>query len=68
MTAFEGFRLFARPSFLEGVARVFDKGGMLNKYNSSQTQAEADYKAIASDWNTLGKDLRKAISDGKTKK
>ena len=63
----EGYRLYARPSFLEGVARVFDRGGVLNRYNRSRSEAEADYKAIASDWYTVGKDLREAISDGKKK-
>jgi len=36
--------LFARPSFLEGVARVMDLGGTLQVYNNSKTEKEADLK------------------------
>ena len=55
------FRLYARPSFLEGVARLFDFNGHLNQYNTSRTEEEADHKAIESDWETVGDDLRTAI-------
>lgn len=51
------FSLYARPSFLEGIARLFDVGGMLNTYNQSRTPEEADYRAILSDWEAVGRDL-----------
>lgn len=54
-------RLFARPSFLEGVARVIDIGATLNVYNQDSTGNEADAKAIYSDWFAVGDDLRSAI-------
>ena len=39
--------LFARPSFIEGLARIFDFGGTLNEYNTSILTDEA---AAALDW------------------
>lgn len=53
--------LFARPSFLEGVARIFDFGGTLNEYNGPFTGPDADAAAIWSDWATIGQDMRAAI-------
>lgn len=53
--------LYARPSFLEGVARIFDFGGALNEYNVSSTGHEADTAAIRSDWEAIGQDMRAAI-------
>ena len=54
--------LYARPSFLEGAARILDFGGTLNVYNRSVTPEEADLVALRSDWEALGQDLRVAIS------
>lgn len=56
------FRLWARPSFFEGVARLLDFGGALNTYNASATEAEADEKAVRSDWETVGLDLFAAMT------
>ena len=53
--------LFARPSFLEGCARLFDFADALNIYNTSRTPKEADGFAIWTDWNMIGQDLRAAI-------
>ena len=55
--------MFARPSFLEGAARIFDFGGTLNEYNYNKysTGAEADAAAIASDWAVIGQDMYEAI-------
>lgn len=53
--------LFARPSFVEGMARVLDLAGTLNEYNSSVTPEEADRVALAADWRAVGDDLRNAI-------
>lgn len=57
----EIYRLYARPSFLEGVARLFDLRGSLNKYNYSRSITEADFRSIESDWQFVGNDLRAAI-------
>jgi hypothetical protein len=55
--------LYATSSFLEGVARLVDFTGSLNTYNCSDSPAQADFKAISSDWMVVGGDLRKAIKD-----
>jgi hypothetical protein len=53
--------LYARPSALEGAARLFDIAGTLNKYNISESGAEADARAIRSDWYAVGMDARRAL-------
>jgi|AKZA01.1.fsa_nt_gi hypothetical protein len=55
--------LYAVPSFKSGVARILDFGGTLNVYNSSETEEDADYKAMYSDWYMVGKDLSEAMSE-----
>ena len=56
-------RLFARPSFIEGMARVLDMGGTLNEYNTSPTGEEADAIALWSDWAAIGQDMYAVIGD-----
>lgn len=53
--------LFPRPSFLEGIGRIFDFAGALNVYNQSRTPAEADLKAMNADWAAVGEDLWAAV-------
>ena len=55
--------VYARPSFLRGVARLFDFGGTLNTYHylTDEDPSEADARAIASDWEAVGKDMADAI-------
>ncbi len=55
------FRFAPRPSFWEGMGRVFDVGGALSLYNADGTPEEADYRAIASDWSMVGQDFYMAI-------
>ena len=55
--------LFAKPSFFGGMASTLDVGATLTVYNESQSPAEADAKALASDWQMVGEDLKGAISD-----
>ena len=55
--------LYARPSFLEGLARIFDFGGTLNEYNESLTPKQADFLALRADWLTIAGDLRNAIEE-----
>lgn len=62
------FKLFDRPSFLDGMARVLDLSGSLNIYNNSHSAAEADMKAIRSDWEVVGKDLGDTIEFERQKK
>jgi hypothetical protein len=53
--------LFARPSFLSGMASVLDVGATFTEYNESKDGTEADKRAIASDWTVTGKDIVGAI-------
>lgn len=53
--------LYARPSFIEGVARVIDLGDTLTEYNNSITPEQADWLALRSDWTVVGEDLRRAM-------
>lgn len=55
--------LFARPSFLEGMARLFDFGNTLQVYNVSHDEAEADCAAIAADWHAIGEDMMRAVHE-----
>jgi hypothetical protein len=61
MSDFSSF-LFARPSFTEGVARIFDFGNYLNEYNYSETPELADRRAFAADWSALAEDVRFAAA------
>ncbi len=53
--------LFAQPSFLSGVGRIFDFGGALNEYNGFATPEEADAMALCSDWEAVGQDISNAM-------
>lgn len=55
--------LFSLPSFMEGVARVVDFGSTLNQYNDSPTEEQADLRALQSDWEAIGNDMRKIFED-----
>ena len=57
----QSFRLFARPSFLEGAARIFDFANVLQSYRYDTTEHEADINALRSDWMTVGDDIGHAI-------
>jgi len=52
--------LFATPTFLSGVARVFDLGCQFDSYNVSPDPEEADARAIFSDWLAVGMDIARA--------
>ena len=54
-------RLFAEPSFVEGMSRVLDLGGTLQEYNTSETENKADIEALGSDWRAVGEDLKFSI-------
>jgi hypothetical protein len=55
--------LFARPSFLRGWARIADPLGVLNNYNVSVSEDEADCDAARSDWKAVGQDLWYAVRE-----
>lgn len=50
-------RLFASPSFVEGIGRTFDLLGNQDIYNEDLTSEEADTKALFSDWASVGDHL-----------
>jgi hypothetical protein len=53
----ESFYLFARPSFIEGIGRIFDIAGTLNEYNSSLSGVQADRLAFKADVASLRRDI-----------
>lgn len=55
--------IFVRQSFVRGVARAVDIGGVLSRsaYALSDTPEEADARALESDWERVGKDLGDAL-------
>jgi hypothetical protein len=59
----ESTYLFAVPSWVEGVGRIFDFGDALSEYNYSATPEDADAVATYLDWSAVGGDLRRAIGE-----
>lgn len=58
---FTDFR-FARSSFLNGLARIFDFGGTLIETNDMLSGPEADAIALRMDAEAIGQDMRRAIT------
>jgi hypothetical protein len=54
--------LFASPSFLTGVARLFDLAGVFDSYNESLGPDRADALATFADWRTTGEDLARVMA------
>ena len=54
--------LFARPTFVGGIARILDFWGTLKVYNISPSADLADWKAISEDWKAVGNALRDALA------
>ena len=55
--------IYARPSFLEGMARIFDIGGTLNEYDFGPGGAESDAEAMRADWDAICDDWRAVMGD-----
>jgi hypothetical protein len=49
--------LFAKPSYIEGIARVIDLGSTIDEYNSVITPEQADFLSIRNDWEVIGEDI-----------
>lgn len=58
---FNHYSLFAKPSFLEGVARIADFDGTLNEYNVFSESEKTDCLALMSDWGYVGQDICNAF-------
>jgi len=52
--------LFARPSWLSGVARTLDLWGLYEEFNDSPTPEIADYRGLLCDWCMVGCDIVEA--------
>jgi len=57
------YTLGARPSFWEGIARLWDFGGTLNEYNRALTPEQADFLALRADWRVAARDMGITISE-----
>ncbi|MEK7064899.1 MAG: hypothetical protein AAB963_00465 [Patescibacteria group bacterium] len=55
--------LVSKSSVLTGVGQIFDFAGSYQDYNASETEEEADAKAIFLDWLAVGSDLRHALNN-----
>jgi hypothetical protein len=53
--------LTARSSALTGMGTLLNLAGSYYLYNISKTPAEADRRALASDWVMIGQDLRSVL-------
>jgi hypothetical protein len=60
--------LFSSPSFFIGMGTVLNIGGNYYAFNCSSSEEEADRKALASDWEMIGKDFRNAMKSSNEKK
>jgi hypothetical protein len=60
--------LFARPSILEGIGRNIDLFGVLNTYNTSENENEADTRAFVADAIALGNDFYSVLQNLNVKK
>ena len=53
--------LVGTPSLATGVARMLDFYGQFDSYNGSESESEADYRAMLSDWNNVGCDIGEVL-------
>ena len=56
-------RLFASPSLVDGMSRVFDLWGIMDVYNEDTTPKEVDCRALYSDWAAVGDHLISAANE-----
>lgn len=55
--------LYPRQSFLTGAMSTLNLFGISTTYNVSDSEDEADAKALYSDWLTTGNDIRNVIQN-----
>jgi hypothetical protein len=55
--------LFPKTGFLVGMGSVIGIGGNYFEFNYSQTDEEADSKAIESDWAMIGQDIYHTLDE-----
>jgi len=49
------------PSFLTGVARLFDFWGLFTAHDFDRNGKVTDSQALSSDWRAVGHDIHKAV-------
>ena len=59
--------LLPKNNFLIGMGSTMNLAGNYFKYNYSKSVIEADSKAIRSDWQNVGKDIKSALRKFKEK-
>lgn len=52
--------LLPKNDFLVGLGSVLNIAGSYFDYNYSKSEKEADYKAMYSDWENVGEDIRRS--------
>jgi hypothetical protein len=55
--------LLPAVSFITGMGSIFNVSGNYYSFNASKSGAEADCRALRSDWQMIGQDLEKAMSE-----
>lgn len=53
--------LFSTSSFLLGLGSIFNIAGNYYEFNTSSNGKEADAKAIRSDWEAVGNDMKEVF-------
>ena len=56
------YSLFPKITFWTGFSSVLSIFGNQNKFNTSKSGQEADYKALKSDWEMIGQDIQYAMN------
>ena len=54
--------LFPKRNFWSGFSNILSIFGEEKKFNTSKSGTEADFKALKSDWEMIGQDLRNSMS------
>lgn len=57
--------LYPKQSFLTGAMSNLNLFGISTTYNVSNSEDEADAKALYSDWLTIGNDIRNVIQNAR---
>lgn len=55
--------LLPKNNFLVGMGSILNLAGSYFEYNYSKSDKEADLKALTSDWENVGEDIRKSKSN-----
>ena len=61
--AYKSDYIFVTPSFLMGMGSVLNIAGNYFSFAQASSPAEADYRAIESDWGVIGLDIQTATED-----